>query len=414
MKSFPRPSAHILRFLLIAVSLAGIVLLLGARQTSPQESSREIRLGDAQAEGLYALTVSIQNPARLSAEKSIDVVISDPQGAICQKPLHGQDLDLYVTIRARQNGPISATLRGAEEDLPGISASMQAIPEAHSEPAVIAALPNDTWQTAQVVKFGQTIYGASDERPYAPAPDHDRYGALVRGFQWFKFKFEKTKLELAYFVADITDREVPLDIDVFADGKDSSGKATVKPFTNGASIYQIEATQNYPGLYKFRTRILQPGQTYYLRLQANHPSYQLRTFSYPVPPYSDPQQAVRTGMDFLINMGDSWLSNTPRRGAIALRTTMNHGDTQQCIACHPTQFTTRGYLTAISHGYAPTQRPALEFLTDRIYNNQRPLYGEAGTDWVRVIYSARTVASRLPLIEHLYESNVTHDAPRVD
>jgi len=119
-------------------------------------------------------------------------------------------------------------------------------------------------------------------------------------------------------------------------------------------------------------------------------------------------------MDFLINMGDSWLSNTPRRGAIALRTTMNHGDTQQCIACHPTQFTTRGYLTAVSHGYAPTQRPALEFLTDRIYNNQRPLYGEPGTDWVRVIYSARTVASRLPLIEHLYETNVTHDAPRID
>src|SRR6185312_8221501 len=33
--------------------------------------------------------------------------------------------------------------------------------------------------------------------------------------------------------------------------------------------------------------------------------------------------------------------------------------------------------------------------------------------WVRVIYSARTVASRLPVIEHLYENNVTHDHPRV-
>ena len=132
-----------------------------------------------------------------------------------------------------------------------------------------------------------------------------------------------------------------------------------------------------------------------------------------MPPYTDPQQAVRTGMDFLINMGDTWLSNTPRRGAIALRTTMNHGDTQQCIACHPTQFTTRGYLTAVSHGYAPTQRPALEFITDRIYNNERPLYGEPGSDWVRVIYTARTVASRLPVIEHMYEANVTHDTPRI-
>ena len=47
--------------------------------------------------------------------------------------------------------------------------------------------------------------------------------------------------------------------------------------------------------------------------------------------------AVRAGMDFLVNMGDSWLSNTPRRGAVALRTTMQHSETQLCIACHPAQ-----------------------------------------------------------------------------
>ena len=262
------------------------------------------------------------------------------------------------------------------------------------------------------MELGQTIYGASDERPYSPAADGDRYAALLKGFQWFRFTFHGTEPKLVYFVLDITDREVPLDVDIFTPSKSADGSPDIKPFTNGASIYQIEATQNYPGLYKFRTRILEPGETYYIRVAADHPSYQLHTFIYPVPPYNDPRQAVLTGMDFLVNMGDSWLSNTPRRGAIALRNTMNHGDTQQCIACHPTQFTTRGYLTAISHGYPPTQRPALEFLTDRIYNNQRPLYGEPGTDWVRVIYTARTVAGRLPLIEHMYETNVTHDAPR--
>ena len=137
-----------------------------------------------------------------------------------------------------------------------------------------------------------------------------------------------------------------------------------------------------------------------MRVAANHPAYQLHTYEYPVPPYTDPHLAVRAGMDFLINMGDTWLSNTPRRGAVALRTTMQHSETQLCIACHPSQFTTRGYLTAVQNGYAPTQRASLEFLTDRIYNNARPLYGEANTNWVRVIYTARTVASRLPLITH--------------
>ena len=149
-----------------------------------------------------------------------------------------------------------------------------------------------------------------------------------------------------------------------------------------------------------------------MRVAANHPAFQLHTYEYSVPPYSDPHHAVRSGMDFLINMGDTWLSNTPRRGAVALRTVMQHSETQLCIACHPSQFSTRGYLKAVENGYAPTQRPALEFLTDRIYNNTRPLYGEPGTNWVRVIYTARTVASRLPMITHAFEQNVTHDPPR--
>ena len=151
-----------------------------------------------------------------------------------------------------------------------------------------------------------------------------------------------------------------------------------------------------------------------MRVAANHPAYQLHTYEYKVPPNLDPHDAVRAGMDFLINMGDTWLSNTPRRGAVALRTVMQHSETQLCIACHPSQFTTRAYLKAVQNGYAPTQRAGLEFLTDRIYNNTRPLYGEPGVNWVRIIYTARTEASRLPLIEHAFEQNITHDPPRKD
>lgn len=397
---------------------AGVVLLLGGWSPAQSQASvRRISLGKAKAGLLYAATVAIKNPAQWQG-KSIEVEIADATGVLAKKRLHSQDLDFYVTLRSQAPGPITLSLQGVSgEALPALQTSFNPLPAAHGSSAkssagVIAAMPNDTWQNAQPVEFGQTIYGASDERPYSPAADEDRYAALMKGFQWFRFTFHGAEPKLAYFELDVTDREVPVDIDVFMPAQNAAGHPEIKPYSKGASIYQIEATQNYPGLYKFRTRILEPEQTYYLRVAANHPAYQLRTFAYPVPPYNDPQLAVRTGMDFLVNMGDSWLSNTPRRGAIALRNTMNHGDTQQCIACHPTQFTTRGYLTAVSHGYSPTQRPALEFLTDRIYNNERPLYGQPGTDWVRVIYTARTVASRLPLIANLFETNVTHDAPR--
>ncbi len=381
-------------------------------------SVRTLELGAARAGADYAVIVSIKDPAQLQGADAVHVAISDAQGEVDAKWLHPADLDFYLTLRPRASGPLKVSLAAEHGEIPAITAIMKQMPEApasaHStrQGGVIASGPNGAWQNAQPFELGQTIFGSGDERPYAPAKNEDAYAAMVKGFQWFRFTFREPQPKLVYFALNVTDRDVPYDVDIFQLGKDSDGKPDVVPFTDGEFVYQVEATQNYPGLYRFRTRILQPGHEYYVRVAANHPAYQLHTYVYSVPPYRDPHEAVRAGMDFMINMGDSWLSNTPRRGAVALRTTMQHSETQLCIACHPTQFTTRGYLKAVEKGYAPTQRASLEFLADRIYNNARPLYGEPNTNWVRIIYTARTVSSRLPLIEHAFEQNVTHDPPR--
>jgi hypothetical protein len=383
---------------------------------------RTIQLGAARAGSLYALSLGVKDPAKLQGDDAIHVTVKDAQGEVESKWLHAADLDLYLTLRPRVAGPVSVNLSSSPAlRVPEISARLSRILQASAalpgsvprlDRGVIAASPNGTWQVAQPFELGQTIFGSDDERPYAPSKSEDAYAAMVKGFQWFRFTFREKQPKLVYFVLNVTDRDVPLDVDIFQLGKDSDGHPDVVPFNDGEFVYQVEATQNYPGLYKFRTRILQPGQEYYVRVAANHPAYQLHTYQYSVPPNKDPHEAVRAGMDFLINMGDTWLSNTPRRGAIALRTTMQHSETQLCIACHPSQFTTRGYLKAVQNGYAPTQRAGLEFILDRIYNNTRPLYGEPNTNWVRIIYTARTEASRLPLIAHHFEQYVTHDAPR--
>ena len=382
-------------------------------------NSRTIELGTVHPGSSYALTIAVKDPTQLQAGDAVDVTVKDAVGEIDRKWLHPADLDFYLTLRPRAAGELTVSLKSRSgSNVPQIATALARITEQVSSTstsvkrAVIATGPNGAWQNAQPFELGETIFGGDDQRPYAPAPNEDRYAAMLKGFQWFKFTFRGKNPRLVYFVLNVTDRDVPLDVDMFQLGKGQSGKPDVVPFTNGEFVYRIEATQNYPGLYKFRTRILQPGQEYYVRVDANHPAFQLHTYEYGVPPYTDPHQAVRAGMDFLINMGDTWLSNTPRRGSVALRTVMQHAETQLCIACHPSQFTTRGYLKAVENGYPPTQRPALEFLTDRIYNNSRPLYGEPGTNWVRVIYTARTVSSRLPMITHQFEQNVTHDAPR--
>jgi HEAT repeat protein len=413
-------------FLLVGGAMIFALMLHVGRSVRADQSSsqnvRSIHLGQVRPDSLYALTVWVKDPAQLQDDDAVLVAVDDGGGQVESKWLHAGDLDFYLTLHPRAQGQANVTLSAsAKVHMPEVVATLRPIPQstdtqaAHGaglDPGVIAAAPNGTWQNAQPFEFGRTIYGSDDERPYSPSPSEDAYQAMLKGFEWFKFTYHGAAPRLAYFVLNVTDRDVPLDVDIFRLGKNDAGQRDVVPYNDGEFVYQIEATQNYPGLYKFRTRTLQPGQEYYVRVAANHPAFQLHTYDYPVPPYTDPHLAVRAGMDFLINMGDSWLSNTPRRGAVALRTSMQHAETQLCIACHPSQFTMRGYLTAIHNGYAPTQRAALEFIGDRLYNNARPLYGEPGANWVRVIYSARTVASRIPVIMHAMEDNVTHDAPR--
>ena len=368
--------------------------------------SAEVRpLPKLAAGKLYGVTVSIADPAALPDEsRQVRVRVSDAQGEVVSKTLHASDLDLYFTLKPRQTGAGKVEI---DSDGPLPKLKISAIPMAFA--ANIVALPAGSWREAHAFELGQTQFGSNDERPYVPAPGGDIYKDLVSGFQWLEFTPHGSEPKLVYFALDFPDRDVPGDVEIYT--RNAKGD-DVEVHKNGKSIYGPEATQNYPGLYKFRTAVVQPGTTYYLRVAADHPSWQLRTFLYPVPPYQDPHLAVRAGMDFLIDMGDSWHANTPRRGSVALRSSMPHSETQLCIACHPTQFTLRGYLKAVENGYPVRMRPAVNFIAERLYNNPRPLYGEDGANWVRVIYSARTVASRIPWLLDLYEKNVSFEPSR--
>lgn len=399
------------------IAFSGLLLLLlhlpAGWTLRALASGDETPLKSLKAGELYSLTVSVKDPAAVTGAAEIRVQVEDGAGALLEKTLHAGDLDLYLTLRPRANGAGAVRLRRNEAARSlEVAVDLRPIRRQGTPAAAIAAQPNSNWQQAQEFRYGQTLFGASDERPYTPAPSEDTYQALLKGFQWFKFTFPGSSPRLVYFVLNVLDRDVPPDVDIFTVGTNSSAEPDVVPYKEGVFVYQPEATQNFPGLYKFRTRILKPGQTYYLRVAANHPAFQLRTYEYPAPPYDDPRLAVRAGMDFLINMGDSWHGNTPRRGAVALRNTQPHSETQLCIACHPTQFPLRGYLTAVANSYPVTQRDALKFLTERIYNNPRPLYGHPDTNWVRVIYSARTVASRIPHLMSLFEKHVSGEPTR--
>ena len=297
MKLMPRGQRTV-RWAIIPVSIAAWLIGAGIRagvfvhagQTAPP-APRSIRLGEVRPGALYALTLDVKDPAQLQGNDSVLVTVNDAQGEVESKWLHAADLDFYLTLRPRSPGQITVNLSSPSgSQAPEIGATLRKILQpspgmaggaADLSRGVIAAAPNDTWQNAQPFELGQTIFGGDDERPYAPSKSEDGYAAMLKGFQWFRFTFREKQPKLVYFVLNVTDRDVPLDVDLFQAGKNASGEADVVPFTTGEFVYQIEATQNYPGLYKFRTRILQPGQEYYVRVAADHPAYQLHTYQYP-------------------------------------------------------------------------------------------------------------------------------------
>ena len=110
---------------------------------------------------LYAVTLTVKDPAQLKAQTTFQVSIADSQGVVAEKWLHTEDLDFYLTLHPRSQGNVTATLHPATgEMLPEVTAAFHRVSETHSGPGVIAALPAGTWQTAQPIEFGQTVFGA--------------------------------------------------------------------------------------------------------------------------------------------------------------------------------------------------------------------------------------------------------------
>src|SRR5579863_8684078 len=234
----------------IAVLVIGATIhvrgFVHANQTSTP-GTRDLKLGTARAGTLYAVSVGVKDPVQLQGNESVHVTVNDAKGEIESKWLHAADLDFYLTIQPRADGPVTASLSSsfAGRESPEISARLKSILQTSALPGykgdhrargVIAASPNGTWQDAQPFELGQTIFGSDDERPYAPSGSEDGYEAMLKGFHWFRFTFREKQPKLIYFVLNVIDRDVPLDVDIFQMGKDATGKPDVVPYVTGEFV----------------------------------------------------------------------------------------------------------------------------------------------------------------------------------
>ena len=340
--------------------------------------------------------------AGAGVDSKVTLDLSQDGREILHKILHIGDPDFYADFRGLATG--SAKLKvTAQGKAPRFRMDVERWPE--NMP--IKAAPAHDFTQAISLGLGQTIFASSDEVEYVPLAGTPRAAVQQdwRGLDWYKLQFTGPQPKLVFFQLELMERDnVPVDVAVYR-AKDGRPQGYYEGEDPVSFPHEVQALQGN----KFVARVLKEPGDYYIAVRANHPEYKLRTRVYDVPPYSDPRQAVRTALDFIMAAGDSWHANTPRRGGVLDRIEPVHQETSLCVACHATHFPQRAQLYAVKNGYAIVQRQQLQFLSERFYNNPRPFYGfeSEGATWARMISASANVLSRMSYLMNILETDVT-------
>ena len=370
--------------------------------TGGEVRSQVIRLDKLRGSENYSLLFSVSSAKELDAGVRLAVSVVEDNRVLLQKTLHAGDADLYGSFQTARTG--HRELRVVAKGAAGrYWLQINRWPES----GALQTGPNHSWKEASPFTLGQTVFASADEVEYFPLPETPRkeVAAGTAGEAWYRFQFDSIRPKLVFFQVELMDRDdLPVDVSIF---REKGGSLT--EFTEGqdpvAGPHEVQAL---PG-NKFAPRILRENGVYYVRVRANHPEYKLRTRLYEMPPYSDPHEAVRTAVDYIMGAGDSWFANTPRRGGAFDRVSGVHQETSLCVACHASHFSQRAQLYSVANGYPVVQRQQLQFLEERFYNNPRPFYGfeREGAVWSRVISAPANVLSRMSVLTSLFEQNIS-------
>lgn len=379
----------------LAVSLPGI------QSRSGTLKDETIRLRGLDASHQYSLLYSISSLGSFGPAAKVEVQVRQGEHVLAAKVLHGGDGDFYTQFRVPKAG--ETTLHITNTGATGrYSLQVNQWPLADS----VRSGPIRRWQDAMPITLGKTVFASGDDSEYVPLPGTHRAAvAEPERSDWYRFEFRDSAPKLVHVQVELTERDqIPVHVSVHRvnDGK-------LEEYYEGEDPVSLpHEVQALPG-NKFTPRILKQPGTYYIAVRANHPEYKLRTRVYDAPPYTDPQLAVRTALDYIMAAGDSWHANTPRRGGILNRTESVHQETSLCVGCHVTHFPQRAQLYATRNGYEVTARPQLQFLTERFYNNPRPFYGfeQQGAVWARMISASANVLSRMSHLMSIFEEQVS-------
>ncbi len=329
------------------------------------------------------------------------------------KTLHALDPDVHLLYRAMVSGDYELRLKTVEDrvqpvgDIPhdtglaplttplptrtppmkdvGIHVSLDPVVSLKGGSLVLEAEPNNAPEQATVLEFPGSDYvnilhvvGGADEVEYynntrTGQTADDWYRIVYKGSQT---KFVSANLQIVEPVVsarirfykegepseeELRERDLPNSYDfsnfnpvpyVHPPATIVPGPVPVYTYEEGRALNE-RAHQQDRSFRTFVVRKLEPGEIYYLRVEANQPHYEMQVRLFDPAPYDDPVQAVKQGIYYHLAEIDAWLIHRPRNIAPHRRVrdaTALFGE--NCMSCH-TQSGVWGVADAFRNGYGP-------------------------------------------------------------
>lgn len=373
-----------------------------ARQdTAPGFAERVVELSAGE---LVEVAVAVAQPTSLPTNGRLKVQwekIGATAGRM-SKLLHALDADVYFLYRAPAAGSYKLTVapdigptdlfeanrwreKGSAPRLVpivagtwpadlrcAVTSSIRSLPTGDEAAArlFLEAEPNDSLETAQPIRLPAStedyhvqVTGTADDIEYF---DNGHVG--VTGDDWFKLEFPGPAPRLLNASLAIPDHQIAAQIRCYVAG---SKPGEWIEYRDGANPNE-RAHQQTEAHRAAINRKLEPGKTYYLRVEANSPGYELDLRVALPAPYDDPRRAVRQALFDHIGQVDAWLTNRPRGASVErrIRDTGNLLGTG-CMSCH-TQSGVWGPAIPFTQGYRAGNLQSWRNLVNICYQSLRP------------------------------------------